>query len=63
MAERIKPEHIRHSGDSPISEETPGERRARFLLEFDKPYKCRMCNERFKKRKFLLEHKSVVHSY
>jgi hypothetical protein len=43
--------------------ETPEERRKRFLLEFERPFKCEKCNERFKKKKYLREHKSEVHSY
>lgn len=43
--------------------ETPEERRERFLLEFEKPFKCEKCNERFKKKKYLREHKSEIHSY
>ncbi len=46
----------------PITE-TPEERRKRFLLEFEKPFKCEKCNERFKKKKYLREHKTQVHSY
>lgn len=30
--------------------ETSEERRERFLLEFEKPFKCEKCNERFKKK-------------
>ena len=43
--------------------ETPEERRRRFLLEFEEPFKCEKCNERFKKKKYLREHKTEVHSY
>jgi uncharacterized Zn-finger protein len=43
--------------------ETPEERRKRFLLEFERPFKCEKCNERFKKKKYLREHKSEAHSY
>ena len=43
--------------------ETPEERRKGFLLEFEKPFKCEKCNERFKKKKYLKEHKIEVHSY
>lgn len=43
--------------------ETPQERRERFLLEFEKPFKCEKCNERFKKKKYLREHKAEAHSY
>ena len=28
--------------------ETPEERRRRFLLEFERPFKCEKCDERFK---------------
>ena len=42
--------------------ETPEERRERFLLEFEKPFKCEKCNERFKKKKYLREHKAEIHS-
>jgi uncharacterized Zn-finger protein len=45
------------------SVETPQERRERFLLEFEKPFKCEKCNERFKKKKYLREHKTEAHSY
>jgi uncharacterized Zn-finger protein len=47
---------------NPIAE-TPEEGRKRFLMEFEKPYKCEKCNERFKKKKYLREHKSEAHSY
>ena len=43
--------------------ESPQERRERFLLEFEKPFKCEKCNERFKKKKYLREHKTEAHSY
>lgn len=43
--------------------ETAEERKKRFLLEFDMPFKCDKCNERFKKKKYLREHKADVHSY
>jgi uncharacterized Zn-finger protein len=43
--------------------DSPDERRRRFLEEFEKPFKCEKCNERFKKKKYLREHKSEVHSY
>jgi uncharacterized Zn-finger protein len=43
--------------------ETAEERKQRFLLEFDQPFKCDKCNERFKKKKYLREHKAEVHSY
>ena len=49
-------------GSNP-SVETPQERRERFLLEFEKPFKCEKCNERFKKKKYLREHKTGAHSY
>ena len=48
-------------GSNPMS--TPQERRERFLLEFEKPFKCEKCNERFKKKKYLREHKTEAHSY
>jgi hypothetical protein len=43
--------------------EEPGEKRARFLLEFENPFKCEKCGERFRKKKQLREHKEEVHSY
>ena len=43
--------------------ETAEERKQRFLLEFDQPFKCDKCNERFKKKKYLREHKGEVHAY
>ncbi|MFZ0328160.1 MAG: hypothetical protein WAL66_12755 [Nitrososphaeraceae archaeon] len=43
--------------------ESTEERKERFLLEFERPFKCEKCNERFKKKKYLREHKSEVHSY
>ena len=43
--------------------EDPKEKRARFLLEFENPFKCEKCGERFKKKKQLREHKEEVHSY
>ncbi|MFY9799113.1 MAG: C2H2-type zinc finger protein [Candidatus Nitrosopolaris sp.] len=39
------------------------ERRARFLLEFENPFKCEKCGERFKRKKHLQEHKDESHSY
>jgi len=39
------------------------ERRARFLLEFENPFKCEKCGERFKRKKYLQEHKEEKHSY
>ncbi len=38
--------------DKPIKEETPEQRRERFLLEFENPFKCEKCNQRFKKKKY-----------
>lgn len=49
--------------DKRIKEETPEQRRERFLLEFENPFKCEKCNQRFKKKKYLVEHKNEVHSY
>ncbi len=43
--------------------ETLEERRRRFLLEFERPFKCEKCDERFKKKKYLREHKAEVHAY
>ncbi len=43
--------------------EEPEEKRARFLLEFENPFKCEKCGERFRKKKHLREHKEEVHSY
>jgi uncharacterized Zn-finger protein len=43
--------------------ESPQERSESFLLEFEKPFKCEKCNERFKKKKYLREHKTESHSY
>lgn len=43
--------------------ESPEEKKRRFLMEFENPFKCDKCNERFKKKKYLREHKSEVHSY
>ena len=43
--------------------DSPEERRRWFLEEFEKPFKCKKSNERFKKKKYLREHKSEVHSY
>jgi uncharacterized Zn-finger protein len=43
--------------------ETAEERKQRFLLDFDIPFICDKCNERFKKKKYLREHKAEVHSY
>ena len=31
--------------------ESPEEKKRRFLIEFENPYKCDKCNERFKKEK------------
>jgi uncharacterized Zn-finger protein len=54
---------IKTVATAPNPIETPEERKKRFLLEFEKPFKCEKCNERFKKKKYLREHKSEVHSY
>jgi uncharacterized Zn-finger protein len=43
--------------------ETPEEKKRRFLIEFENPFKCDKCNERFKTKKYLREHKSEVHAY
>ncbi|HEX5519055.1 MAG TPA: hypothetical protein VFX18_01300 [Candidatus Nitrosocosmicus sp.] len=43
--------------------ETPEEKKRRFLIEFENPFKCDKCNERFKKKKYLREHKSEIHAY
>lgn len=43
--------------------ESPEEKKRRFLIEFENPFKCDKCNERFKKKKYLREHKSEVHAY
>ena len=43
--------------------ETPEERKKRFLLEFENPFKCEKYGERFKKKKQMREHKEEVHSY
>ena len=48
--------------DKPIKEETPEQRRERFLLEFENPFECKICNRRFKKKKDLTEHKNEDHS-
>ena len=48
-----------HTESNPIVE-SPEERKKRFLLEFERPFKCEKCNERFKKKKYLREHKSDV---
>ena len=53
---------INADNQNPIID-SPEERRRRFLEEFEKPFKCEKCNERFKKKKYLREHKSEVHSY
>ena len=49
--------------DLKVVMERPEERRKRFVIEFEKPFKCEKCNERFKKKKYLKEHKIEVHSY
>ncbi|HET6590992.1 MAG TPA: hypothetical protein VFG45_12615 [Candidatus Nitrosocosmicus sp.] len=43
--------------------ESPEEKRKRFLMEFENPFKCDKCSERFKKKKYLREHKAEVHAY
>ena len=43
--------------------DSPEERRRRFLIEFERPFKCEKCDERFKKKKYLREHKAEIHSY
>jgi hypothetical protein len=49
--------------DSNSLVDDPTERTKRFVLEFEKPYKCNKCDERFRKKKYLREHKADVHSY
>jgi uncharacterized Zn-finger protein len=43
--------------------ESPEEKKKGFLMEFENPFKCDKCNERFKKKKYLREHKAEVHAY
>ena len=43
--------------------ETPEEKKRRFLMEFENTFKCDKCSERFKKKKYLREHKAEVHAY
>jgi uncharacterized Zn-finger protein len=43
--------------------ESPEEKKKRFLMEFENPFKCDKCSERFKKKKYLREHKADVHAY
>ena len=43
--------------------ESPEEKKKRFLMEFESPFKCDKCSERFKKKKYLREHKAEVHAY
>jgi hypothetical protein len=43
--------------------EDPQERRALFLLEFEHPFKCEKCGERFRRKRYLQQHKVDVHSY
>jgi uncharacterized C2H2 Zn-finger protein len=45
-----------------MKDETPKQRRERFLLEFENPFECKICNRRFKKKKDLTEHKNEDHS-
>jgi len=47
----------------PIAGEEQQGRRARFILEFENPFRCSKCGERFRKKKQLKEHKEEVHSY
>jgi len=49
--------------DSKSLVEDPQERRARFLLEFENPFKCEKCGNRFRRKRNLQEHKEDVHSY
>ncbi len=41
--------------------DSPEEHRRRFLEDFEKPFKCGKCNEWFRKKKYVREHKSEVH--
>jgi hypothetical protein len=43
--------------------ESPEEKKRRFLIEFENPFKCDKCSERFRKKKYLKEHKSETHAY
>jgi uncharacterized Zn-finger protein len=54
-------QHFRLDSESLI--EDPQERRKRFLLEFENPFKCDKCGERFRRKKHLQEHKEEIHSY
>ncbi len=51
------------SNESSSIMESPEEKKRRFLIEFENPFKCDKCNERFKKKKYLREHKAEVHAY
>ena len=33
------------------------------VINFENPFKCDKCSERFKKKKYLREHKAEVHAY
>ncbi|MFY9870090.1 MAG: hypothetical protein WAK17_10260 [Candidatus Nitrosopolaris sp.] len=46
-----------------MADEEQQQRRVRFLLEFDSPYKCVKCGGRFRMKKHLKEHKEEIHSY
>jgi hypothetical protein len=42
---------IKAADAEPEDPETPQEKRKRFLLEFDKPFRCENRQERFRKKK------------
>lgn len=46
-----------------LTTEEKEEKKRKFLYEFENPYKCSKCNERFKKKKILKEHKEMMHAY
>ena len=49
--------------DYSLSQDSPQERRAKFILEYENPFKCEKCGARFREKQKFKEHKSEFHSY
>lgn len=52
-----------NSNSKSVTSDEIEEKKKKFLYEFENPYKCSKCNERFKKKKILKEHKEMIHAY